>query len=184
MTKIAAFYAANVGVPHGTRISTYRGSEPSKDNAAHCVSKSEIGLNTNGGFSPDLNYIESFKSLIKHEDFHRIDFENDNFEGNLSTHADVYINQMHDRTFAKTNDEFKTGMAGSFGQYLLNMDRKDGFGQNEIQDKIDTFNSSNIGGLIIQRAGGASGMYPKGTLNLEVIYKGETYPVPYKKIDE
>ena len=184
MRNIAAFYAANVGVPHGTKISTYSGRELSKDNAAHCVSKSEIGLNTNGGFSPDLNYIESFKSIIKHEDFHRIDFESDEFDGDLSTHVDVYINQMSDNSFAKTNDEFKTGMAGSLGQYLLNMDKKEGFGQNLIQEKMDSFNSSNLGGLIIQRAGGNIGMYPKGTLNLEVLYKGQTYPVPNKKIDE
>jgi hypothetical protein len=81
------------------------------------------------------------------------------------------------------NNNIKIGTAASFGNYLLNMDRKD-FGQNAILSKMDSFNQSNTGGLQIQRQGDNFGNFAKGTLSLELQYKGNTYPIQYEKINE
>lgn len=182
MRNIAAFYAANVGVPHGTLIGTAKDNIPSSKSQAHTLGQ-RINLNTNGGFSSDLNHIENFKSIIKHEDFHRLDNSNPEFRGStLSTHADVYLSQMNDESFDKTTDVFKMSMAGSFGNYLLNMDAREGdFSRNDIIDKIDSFNQ-NPHGLYIQPP---SQNYARGSLQIKISHNGQSYePIEYKKIDE
>lgn len=120
---------------------------------------------------------------MKHENGHKEDNENSKFKSDISTHADVYIDQMKDESFSSTTDDFKTGNVGSFGNYLLNMDASPDFTTGEILSKMDSFNKTNTGGIQIQRPG-LNGVLQKGSLSLEAVYKGQTYPIPYKKINE
>ena len=179
IAKIGAFYAGKIGADVGTKISTAKGDIDSNKNPAFTKDQT-INLNTNGGFSESLNDISNFKNIMKHENAHKEDNENSKFESTLSTHADVYNIQMSDSSFGSTTDEFKIGTAASFGNYLLNMDQSSEFGVNEILSKVETFNASNKGGLQIQTPLGA---FSKGTLYLDLIYKKQTYPIDYEKVD-
>jgi hypothetical protein len=184
MTKIGAFYASKVGADPGTMVTTRNGGVggATSDSNPAFTQGNTITLNFKGGFSKDaFDNFNNFKSVMSHENFHKEDNETKGFEGDLSTHADVYINQMSDKSFVNTTDDFKNGMAGSFGNYLLNMDKGTDFGQNTIQEKIESFNNSNVGGIQFS--------YPpmnfaKGTLDLEFSFKGKVYPVKYEKINE
>jgi hypothetical protein len=91
---------------------------------------------------------------------------------------------MSDSNFSSTSSDFKIETAASFGNYLLNMDNRSEFGQGSILSKIDSFNQSNTGGLQLQRQGENFGNFAKGTLNLGLQYKGNTYPIKYEKINE
>lgn len=120
---------------------------------------------------------------MRHENNHKEDNEKKGFTSNLSTHADVYINQMKDAEFSSTPTDFQIGIAASFGNYLLNMDKKD-FGQTEILSKMNSFNKSNASGFQIQRRGDNFSNFAAGTLSLELQYKGNTCPINYKNNDE
>ena len=182
MSKIGAFYAGKVGADAGTKITTGIGKETSTDNQAYTTGAA-ISLNAKGGFSKDYDNISNFRSIMKHENGHKEDNENRNFKSDLSTHADVYIDQMKDESFSSATDGFKTGNVGSFGNYLLNMDASPDFGIGEILSKMDSFNKTNTGGFQIQRPG-LNGVLLKGSLSLEAVYKGQFYPISYKKINE
>ena len=181
MRNIAAFYAANVGVPHGTKISTYNDNKMTgKENPAHTASENEIAINTKGGFSSWYNNIENFKSTIKHEDFHRKDFEDTEFISTLRTHADVYLQQMNDPTFYKTTDSYKLEIASAFGLYLLNMDQRK-YSRNDITDKIDSFNKNKFGLYIENPPAG----YAQGSLQINIYQNGKPKgSVEYEKLDE
>ena len=183
MSRIGAHYASKVGVDSGTKVTTGRSDMDSDKNAAYTTGKA-ISLNINGGFSKSLDNINDFKSVMKHENGHKEDNESPTFSSTLSTHADVYIGQMSDKSFGSTTDDFKVGIGSSFGNYLLNMDKGTDFGQSEIESKMDSFNSTNTAGMSIQRTGDNFGMHPQGTLDLELQYKGNTYPIKYEKIKE
>jgi hypothetical protein len=49
---------------------------------------------------------------------------------------------------------------------------------------MNSFNESNASGFHIQRQGDNFGNFASGTLSLELKYKGNTYPINYKKNDE
>ncbi len=181
MSKIGAYYAGKVGADAGTKITTGKGDDSSNKNPAYTTGTA-ISINVNGGFSKDLDDISNFKSVMKHENGHKEDNEKPNFKGDISTHADVYVDQMSDNSFSSTTSDFKIGSAGSFGNYLLNMDKSTEFSQNDIISKMNSFNQTNTGGLQIKRSGDNFGNFPKGSLSLELKYKGLTYPIPYEKV--
>jgi len=181
MSKIGAFYAGKVGADGGTKVTTGKGDDSSNENQSYTTGTA-ISLNVNGGFSKDLDNISNFKSIMKHENGHKEDNENPKFEGDLSTHADVYIDQMSHSSFSSTTSDFKKGSAGSFGNYLLNMDKSTGFSQNDIISKMDSFNQSNTGGLQIKRSGDNFGNFSKGTLSLDLKYESQPYSIPYEKV--
>lgn len=184
ISKIGAYYAGKIGADAGTKVTTGIGNQSSSKNPAYTTGTA-ISINVNDGASKSLNDISNFKSVMKHENNHKEDNQNPKFLGNtLSTHADVYLNQMNDSNFSSTTSDFKIGTAASFGNYLLNMDQSTDFGQGSILSKMDAFNQSNTGGLQLQRQGDNFGNFTKGTLSLEVQYKGNTYPIKYEKINE
>lgn len=164
MAKIGAYYAARVGADEGTKITTDKSNMDFEKNPAFTI-KQTIYLNTNGGFSKSLDNINNFKSVMKHENGHKEDNEKSDFKSNLSNHADVYIDQMSYKSFSSTTNDFKLGTGSAFTNYLLNMDQGNEFAQNEIVQKIETFNETNQGGMYIQPP---MGNFAKGTLSLEI----------------
>lgn len=89
-----------------------------------------------------------------------------------------------DPSSSNTTPDLKLGIANSFGNYLLNMDQRANFSQSEIDSKINQFNKSNTGDLIMKPAGENFGNRKKGTLDLNIIYKNKPYKVSYEKINE
>ena len=179
MTRVGAYYAGKIAADSGTMVTTRKGDMDSDKNPAFTQANT-INLNINGGFSKSLDNINNFKSVMSHENGHKENNENVKFDSNISNHADVYINQMSDTSFSSTTNDFKLGTASSFANYLLNMNQSNQFGQFDITQKIDVFNSTNQGGMYIQPP---MGNFVKGALNLEIQQNGKTYPVKYEKVD-
>jgi uncharacterized protein RhaS with RHS repeats len=122
--KIGAYYAGKVGADAGTMITTGTDSKQNSNENPASTRGEVISLNAKGGFSKALDNISSFKSVMRHENNHKEDNEKKGFISTLSTHADVYINQIKDAEFGSTPTNFQKGIAASFGNYLLNMIRK------------------------------------------------------------
>ena len=142
-----------------------------------------------GCFSKHLDNANNFKSILKHEIFHvddniwkknNSDKEPKNY---LITHADVYIKAANDPTYKNTTDDFKKENAGSFGNYLLNMDKSDDatITRDVIIKKMEQFNKNNTGVKVMF----SDHYMQKGGLQLQVEYKGkqEGY-IPFEKVDE
>lgn len=135
-----------------------------------------IYLNSNGGFSSQLNNVNQFKNILKHEIYH-VDNAIDGISGNYENHADVYLKQMKHDTFKNSTLPFKANTAGSFVNYLLNIDQ-DYFRRNldynhetMIISRINQFNAEHIGVMSIVAP--EYGKYFLGKLSL--ILKVEGY---------
>ncbi|MEO8240627.1 MAG: hypothetical protein ABI576_21160 [Flavobacterium sp.] len=179
MVRVAAYLAAKIGVDPGTIITSGKTDDP---NAVAFTKKLVISLNIKAGFDKALDNVSSFRSVIKHENFHKEDNEDITFKSTLSNHAYVYIRQVSDITFATTPPDFKVEMAGSFMNYLLNMDKRIDFTSSEILSRMDQFNK-NPYGLVVGRPAPA-GVLQKGQLVLELKYNNKTYEAIYKLINE
>ncbi|WP_193745223.1 hypothetical protein [Flavobacterium sp. ASV13] len=96
-----------------------------------------------GGVIVLLNNFDNLMSVLKHEQFHQIDFAT-NKKTNFETHVNLYLRQFSDPTFTNTTAEFKLGQVLSLTNYLMNMDRNDPnneYGRNTIINKINEFNN-------------------------------------------
>lgn len=157
MTRIGAYLAQKMGADPGTIITT--GTYPQNSNEIPAFTQNlVISLNINGGFSKWFSNVSSFRSIIKHENFHKEDNEIPGFTSTLLTHAAVYVKQVKDVSFATTPVDFKVGIAKSFGNYLLNMDKSTNFTVSEILTKISEFNTNPFG-MSIVRTGDPIGIY-------------------------
>ncbi|WPO80743.1 hypothetical protein [Flavobacterium sp. KACC 22761] len=167
-------------------INTEKGEKKSEDNQAWTrkilgATFQTIYLNINGGFNAELNNLNNFKSIIKHELFHVEDNRDENFRSDLSTHADVYVRAANNYTYNTTTDDFKMHNAAAFAKYLLNMAKDSEFSLNDILTKITAFNKNNGGVKILT----PSGAFSKATITLRVQYKNViSEPIEYGKIDE
>jgi len=155
LSKVAIFLAAKNGAPQGSRFGTgTKSSDLASKNPAFTVGLPPYFtlFNHHGGsFSKDLDSIYSFTSIIKHELVHQKNFKAiPQVPSNLSTHIDVYLNQITDLSFSKTTDPFQLSIIRSLAIYILNMDKKkypdDTFvyKQSDVKDKMDTFNNLNL----------------------------------------
>ncbi|RKR10055.1 zincin-like metallopeptidase toxin 2 of polymorphic toxin system [Flavobacterium sp. 90] len=183
--KLAAIITKSLGGDEKeTLINVEKGKDLSSETPAWARKinsvRNTIFLNSNGGFSSFLNNINNFKSIIKHEMFH-VENNRLNIASNLSNHADVYVKAVNDYTFSVTTDEFKSGIAGSFANYLLNLAQNPKISLSEILTKIDSFNKNKAGVQILKPAG----VITKATLTLRVQYKNTiSDPISYEKIIE
>lgn len=143
-----------------------------------------ITLNSNGGFSKDLDNVNNFKSILKHEIFHVDDNRNGVNINKYEMHADVYLNQMKHTSFKNTTLDFKNSVAKSFCNYLLNIDQENMRDQTiynhdtVILDRIKQFNNDHLGVMTIIAP--EFGKYITGQLSLEVKMNGYiAQPVNY-----
>ena len=130
-----------------------------------------------------MDDVNNFKSILKHEIFH-VDDNRNHIVNTYITHADVYLNQMKHESFKNTKLDFKEGMAQSFCNYLLNIDKKNMREQTiynhdtVILERIRQFNIEHLGVMTIIAP--EFGKYITGQLSLEVKMNGYlAQPVNY-----
>lgn len=174
LTVVAAWLARGLdGKNKGIVFKTKKGDDLSSKNPAWTIG-TNIYLNSNGGFSNSLNNVNNFKSILKHEIFHVDDNKIPNFNTirSLATHADVYIRTANDPTYKNTTLDFRKGNAGSFANYLLNMDTSPDatFNRDVILKMIDEFNKNGTDVKIVI----ADYYLQKGGLKLQVQYGSQT----------
>jgi len=185
LMRIAVYYASKNG------MSGVFGAGPSpvgnlaKDNPGFTMGASPYSsmINTRGGLSETMNDYFNFTNVLKHENFHKLDYINGvKTEGKLYNHLDVYLKQMADPTFNKGTAEFQRGSIGSFGNYLLQMN-EDEINPNKLNSYINQFNTTNSAGYKI----GITQFNSNGTPSMEgVSPNGGTFPLKKdeKKIKE
>lgn len=136
-----------------------------------------IFFNSKGGFSEHLDNVENMKSILKHEIFHVDDniykksHPNIQPKNILDSHADVYVKAANDPTYEHTTEKFRIGNAGSFANYLLNMDKSPDatVTRDVIAKKIEAFNK-NVTNVKVRIAD----IYPqKGALKLQLVIDGK-----------
>ncbi len=136
-----------------------------------------IFLNSKGGLSTQLDNVNNLKSILKHEIFHVDDNiykkNHPNFipKNVLDSHADVYIKAANDPTYKDTTEDFRIGNAGSFANYLLNMDKSPDatITRDVIAKKVEAFNK-NVTNVKVRIAD----IYPqKGSLTLQLVIDGK-----------
>lgn len=116
MTRVAQHYGQQVGTGNGFvgfgMHSKYNSSASGKQKGALAfTSGSNIFINTRGGINPLLNDSRNFKNALVHERIHRDakhGFGEDGSEGMSNfEHAQVFLQQMQDPTFAETTADYK-----------------------------------------------------------------------------
>ncbi|MFB9108963.1 hypothetical protein [Flavobacterium gyeonganense] len=140
----------------------------------HSPPGTHIYLNSNGGFSKDLDNVNSFKSTLKHEILHVIDNIN-KVEDTYETHANVYLKQMKDDSFKDSNVDYQSSVVYSFCNYLLNIDQQKkrenlNYDHNIVISKINEFNLEHQGKIKIIAP--EFGQYSLGNLSLSFEMNG------------
>ncbi|WPO77292.1 hypothetical protein [Flavobacterium sp. KACC 22761] len=144
--KIATYFATQAGISVGF-VGASKSDSLSSSVLAFTKPDGTVYINTNGGISKLLNNFDNLMNVLKHEQFHQIEFA-DKKKTNFETHVNVYLRQFTDPTFTNTTAEFKLGQVASLSNYLMNMDRNDPnneYGRNTIINKINEFNQLNNG---------------------------------------
>lgn len=147
-----------------------------------------IYLNTNGGYSNQLNNFNNFKNSLIHEILHVKDFNDGvkpNDENEYLLHTEVYLNQTKHESFKSTTIDFKLGVTDSFCKYLLNYDKmrlkkQVDYNHTDIINYVDQFNEVNKG--VVKVNAPEYGQYFLGTLSFTYTlsgYKPETVIYEY-----
>jgi hypothetical protein len=157
LSKVAVFLAKKLKAPVGTTFSSGTSiTDPKSIAYTEGAPPHIIKFNYKSGtFDKSLDNIYNFTSVIAHEVFHyKNDIAPTPVESNLSTHIDVYLNQMKHTSFTKTTDDnpnsFKPSIIRSMAIYILNMDKKKNpdntfkYNKADVKDKMDTFNNLNL----------------------------------------
>lgn len=142
--QIAASLARSVGgLNKNITINSTDGRRSAAENPAFTRTPpgTNIFLNSKGGYSTDLDNVDRFKVIIKHEILH-VDDHIDGVPSNLSTHADVYIRTFESISFKEVKDDYKLSLIRSLANYILNMDKRPDTYYNPatIRAKIESFN--------------------------------------------
>lgn len=181
MTK---HYRSEMGISSKFRVGVGPSGDktPSKNNPAFTRTPGNVNyINNVGGYSTALNDVNSFKSVIRHENKHQIDNNNPRFKdlGNI-THAGVYLYQMKNQEFKDSPYQFQESMVGSFMNYLYNAQEKGG-DPFDIQNSIDSFNGLNTGFSI--ESGGLRGMGTPKVESYEIKHNGKNIGKPSYKLN-
>src|SRR5690606_27748080 len=126
LAKIAAHYSNEMGLSNEYKFggaAPNTSGESSAENPAFTRSSNNLAyFNNIDGFSTSLDNVNSFKSILRHENKHQVNNENKVPNNNL-THAEVYLYQMKHAEFKDAPTEFQSKMVGSFWNYLYNAEK-------------------------------------------------------------
>jgi RHS repeat-associated protein len=135
-----------------------------------------------GGINESLNDANNLRSSIDHEKDHKTDFESGKTEPSLLDHAKIYLDQTQGKAFGDATPDFQTGIAASFGQYLMNnIVSSNGNPVADGVNLINSFNKTNTAGITMTADFGTT----DGTGNsVSFTLKGSniTNTINYKKL--
>ncbi|WP_347160475.1 RHS repeat-associated core domain-containing protein [Pontibacter chitinilyticus] len=145
VANVAAYYAAKAGLPSGTTVGVDRYYN-NHSVPAYSVGESSVFLNAKGGYVNDnLDNQNNMINVMVHEKDHLQ--KGQGITGStFMEHAEVYLTQMGDKSFAKTTEEFKQSTITSFSQHLISAFNNEKYLQSsDISQVVDAFNSLNTG---------------------------------------
>jgi RHS repeat-associated protein len=186
LSNVGTYYGKQVGVhgdvSAGWNTSDVAGTSPAYTSKANGQFGTVIIDMFGGGISKSMNNYNNLKNTLIHEKTHQ---ETDN-PVDYSDHVDVYIQQMKDPSFSSTTQEFKEGMVGSAGNYLMNQaSQVRGQVDARMRDQIKTINS------LIKRFDMILNVYWSGQFGMDdydatiTLPKRKTYiPVTYRKLEK
>jgi hypothetical protein len=141
----------------------------------------EVYVNTKGGgINPLLNNADNMRNGLVHEKGH-FDDNNNGIENTLREHANIYLKQMQDKSFGASTIDFQKGIAGSFGQFLMNnIVESDGNPIGIASKMIATFNKTNTAGITMS-ADFTSGDGTGNSVSFKIKGSKSVSTVRYKK---
>jgi RHS repeat-associated protein len=176
--NILTYYGTQVGVEGNVGLGL--GGSSSLSMAYTQGAKVYVSLRE-GKINEKLNNFNNLLSVLKHERFHQIDNKNGQNEVTYASHANVYLKQFGDKTFASTETEFKLSMLASFSDYLLNdYASQEGASASNINSLISSFNNLKTGFTLTFNEHPA--IYALSTIGVHNNNTGVDYkPIEYKK---
>src|SRR5690606_35173991 len=117
MANVVGYYASSMGISTNVGISNHT-SKPSSEALAFKRGESIYVNARGGGVTPLLSDYRNLNSTLVHERTHEErgeGFEDKDADPAFESyrHADVYLKQMQDPTFAETTEGYRKGMVGS-----------------------------------------------------------------------
>jgi RHS repeat-associated protein len=112
--NITAYYAGQVGISGRVGVAN---DKKAKSGELAFTTGSSIYLHAKGGLNKLLDNENNLKSTLFHEKLHKDRNQGENGASNLE-HAQVYLDQMKDKTFTNTTSEFKNGVVASVSKYI------------------------------------------------------------------
>jgi RHS repeat-associated protein len=179
--NILTHYGTQVGVEGSVGLGFGGTQTPSSESMAF-TEGAKVSVNVRGGsINQKLNNFNNLLSVLKHERLHQIDNKNPQNEVTYASHANVYLKQVGDKTFASTTTEFKLGIIGSFSEYLLNdYASQEGASASNINSLISSFNNLKNGFTLTFNEHPA--IYALSTISVQNNNTGVEYkPIEYKK---
>ncbi|WPU92469.1 hypothetical protein SNE25_24380 [Mucilaginibacter sabulilitoris] len=141
IANIAGYYGSKIGIPRGVVGVKPRGRN--KDGLAFTTGANIYLNNTSGNIDRDLGNYDNLINALYHEKLHR-----DRKQGFLGAtnieHAEVYADEIADKSFRKTTESFKSGVLGSFISYLEDAYEKDYVQSEDIEKLVIRANQSLI----------------------------------------
>ena len=113
-----------------------------EDKGASYTNQSGIWVATKTGASELLDDAKNLVNTLAHERYHQSAGDPKDEQFSYSKHAARYEAQFKDPTFAETTNEYKAGMANNYAGYLLGAAKKGQINQDQVLEKIITFNST------------------------------------------
>jgi RHS repeat-associated protein len=149
VANIVGHYAKEVGITGDVGVANKPGGRSSSEVPAYTTNPGRaVFVNANGGgINPALNDANNLKNVLIHEKGHVSDIASGT-QTTLERHAEIYLNQMQDKTFGEATPDLQKGTAASFGQYLMNnIVETDGNPIGVASKMIATFNKNNAAGM-------------------------------------
>ena len=161
--NIAGYYGNQIGIHSPGNVGVGNNSTDNSTDALAYTAGKNIFLNAKGGLNKLLDDKNNMKSNLFHEEIHK----NKGQDGNISglEHAEVFIEQMSDKSFANTTNDFKNEESGGL---MLSLAKAitGGAQDSQIQEVVDQYNKLDTGYQIsYKRTGTGTNSYEMKLIN-------------------
>jgi len=161
--NIAGYYGNQIGIHSPGNVGVGNNSTDNSTDALAYTAGKNIFLNAKGGLNQLLDDKNNMKSNLFHEKIHK----DKNQDGTISglVHAEVFIEQMSDKSFANTTNDFKNEETGGL---MLSLTKAitGGAQDSQIQEVIDQYNKLDTGYQIsFKRSGSGNDSYEMKLIN-------------------
>jgi hypothetical protein len=161
--NIANYYGQQIGIHSPGNIGVGNNSTDNSTDALAYTAGKNIFLNAKGGLNKLLDDKNNMKSNLFHEKIHKDKGQDGNIPG--LEHAGVFIEQMSDKSFANTTNDFKNEETGGLMLSLVKA-ITDGAQDSQVQGIVDQYNKLDTGYEIsFQRKGTGTDSYEMKLIN-------------------
>lgn len=157
--NIAGYYGNQIGIHKPGNIGISNEPDENSSSSPAFITGKNIFVNAKGGINKLLDNKYNLMSALFHEKDHK-DYGHGEKDISNITHAEVYLDQMGDKSFEKATTDYKSQTTGAFMSILSNAILKDGAQDSQIQGFVDQYNKLNTGyQMTFKRTGSDNSAY-------------------------